>query len=63
MTDKKSENPALSHFGRQMKKERLARGWGLDELSRRTGINPGHLSRIENGRRPPTEALAVALTV
>jgi hypothetical protein len=41
-----------------MKKERLARGWGLDELSRRTGINPGHLSRIENGRRPPTEALA-----
>jgi hypothetical protein len=58
MTDKKSENPALSHFGRQMKKERLARGWGLDELSRRTGINPGHLSRIENGRRPPTEALA-----
>jgi len=43
-----------------MKKERLARGWGLDELSRRTGINPGHLSRIENGRRPPTEALADA---
>jgi len=41
-----------------MKKERLAHGWGLDELSRRTGINPGHLSRIENGRRPPTEALA-----
>jgi hypothetical protein len=43
-----------------MKKERLAHGWGLDELSRRTGINPGHLSRIENGRRPPTEALADA---
>jgi hypothetical protein len=41
-----------------VKKERLAHGWGLEELSRRTGINPGHLSRIENGRRPPTEALA-----
>jgi hypothetical protein len=60
MTGKQSGNPAFSHFGRQMKKERLARGWGLDELSRRTGINPGHLSRIENGRRPPTEALADA---
>lgn len=43
-----------------MKKERLARGWGLDELSRRTGFNMGHLSRIENGKRPPTEALADA---
>jgi hypothetical protein len=43
-----------------MKKERLAHGWGLEELSRRIGINPGHLSRIENGRRPPTEALADA---
>jgi transcriptional regulator with XRE-family HTH domain len=60
MTGKSTGNPAFSHFGRQMKKERLAHGWGLDELSRRTGINPGHLSRIENGRRPPTEALADA---
>ena len=60
MTGNQSSNPAFAHFGRQMKKERLARGWGLDELSRRTGINPGHLSRIENGRRPPTEALADA---
>jgi len=58
MTGKQTINPAFAHFGRQMKKERLARGWGLDELSRRTGINMGHLSRIENGRRPPTEALA-----
>jgi transcriptional regulator with XRE-family HTH domain len=60
MTDKTSGNPAFSHFGRQMKKERLARGWGLDELSRRTEINAGHLSRIENGRRPPTETVAKA---
>jgi hypothetical protein len=60
MTGKSSGNPAFSHFGKQVKKERLARGWGLDELSRRTGLNPGHLSRIENGRRPPTEAVADA---
>ena len=48
------------HFGRQLRKERLAHGWSLDELSRRTGINAAHLSRIENGRRPPTEAIAHA---
>jgi hypothetical protein len=60
MREKKIINPAFAHFGRQMKKERLARGWGLEELSRRTKINMGHLSRIENGRRPPTEAVADA---
>jgi transcriptional regulator with XRE-family HTH domain len=43
-----------------MRKERLARGWSLQELARATGINVGHLSRIENGKRPPTENLAVA---
>lgn len=35
-------------------------GWSLPELSRRTGIDAGHLSRIENGKRPPTEAIALA---
>src|ERR1700744_6017820 len=49
-----------AHFGRQMKKERLARGWSLPELSARTGINAAHLSRIETGRRPPTERIAMA---
>jgi transcriptional regulator with XRE-family HTH domain len=48
------------YFGRQMKKERLARGWSLHEFAQRTGINAGHLSRIENGKRPPTGALADA---
>jgi transcriptional regulator with XRE-family HTH domain len=38
----------------------MTRGWSLDELSRRAGIAAGHLSRIENGRRPPTEAVAAA---
>jgi transcriptional regulator with XRE-family HTH domain len=53
-------NGMAGHFGRQMRKERLAHGWSLDELSRRTGINAAHLSRIENGRRPPTEKVAKA---
>jgi transcriptional regulator with XRE-family HTH domain len=55
----RATNPA-THFGRQLKKERLARGWSLPELSKRTGIDAGHLSRIENGKRPPTELVAAA---
>ena len=49
-----------THFGRQMRKERLARGWSLAEFSQHTGINAGHLSRIENGRRPATRKVADA---
>jgi Domain of unknown function (DUF5753)/Helix-turn-helix domain len=52
-----SGNPA-TYFGRQLKKERLARGWSLPELSRRTKIDAGHLSKIENAKRPPTEYVA-----
>ena len=44
-----------------IRKERLARGWSIHELYRRTGIAAGHLSRIENGKRPPTEGVAVGL--
>ena len=54
-----NDNPA-SHFGRQLKKERLARGLSLPELAKVTGIDGGHLSRIENGKRPPTESVATA---
>ena len=54
-----NDNPS-AHFGKQVKKERLERGWGLDELAKITGISPAHWSRIENGKRPPTEATAVA---
>ena len=52
-------NP-LTHFGKQVKKERLARGWSLPELAKRTGIDAGHWSRIERGERPPTEKIAKA---
>ena len=59
MTGTRPGNPA-QHFGKQLRKERLARGWSLPELSQRTGVNAGHLSRIETGRRPPTEKIAAA---
>ena len=54
-----THSPA-SHFGRQVKKERTLRGWSIAELGKRTGIDPGHLSRIESGKRPPTEKIALA---
>lgn len=54
------DTSAATHFGRQMKKDRLAHGWSLQELSGRTAYDPAHLSRIENGLRPPTKALALA---
>jgi len=53
-------NP-VTHFGKQVRKERVARGWSLQELARRSGIAAPHLSRIENGRRPPTENVAIAM--
>jgi transcriptional regulator with XRE-family HTH domain len=49
-----------THFGRQMKKERLAHGWTLREFSVRTGIDFSQASRIENGKQPPSEKVAQA---
>ena len=54
-------NGASGQFGRQMKKERLARGWSLLELAQRTGLDAAHLSRVESGKRPPTTKIATAL--
>jgi len=51
---------AAGHFGRQMRKERQAHGWSLPEFAGRVGFDAGHLSRIENAKRPPSEALAKA---
>jgi transcriptional regulator with XRE-family HTH domain len=51
-------NGAAGHFGRQMRKERLARGWSVAELARRMNVDAAHLGRVENGRRPPTQILA-----
>lgn len=53
-------NSAATHLGRQMKRDRLAHGWSLRELSARTGIDYATLSRVENGKRPATEKLAIA---
>jgi hypothetical protein len=49
------------HFGRQVRRDRLAHGWSIAELARRAKIDAAHLSRVENGRRPPTARIAAAL--
>lgn len=59
MSRNNGSNPA-THFGKQMRKERLARGWSLREFSARSGIDFTTASRIENGKRPPTEKVAIA---
>jgi transcriptional regulator with XRE-family HTH domain len=60
MTVNSAGNPG-THFGNQVRKERLARGWGLRELASASGVGIGHLSMIENGKRPPTAKLAAAM--
>jgi transcriptional regulator with XRE-family HTH domain len=49
-------------FGEALRRLRqLHGGISLRELSRRAAVDPGHLSRIEAGQRPPTAQIAAAL--
>ena len=57
----RSGKGVAGHFGRQMRRDRLAHGWSIAELARRTGINGAHLGRIESGLRPPSVKVAHAL--
>lgn len=60
VTSNASANPA-THFGRQVNKERVKRGWTIRDFAARTGISAGHLSRIERGRIAPTETVAATM--
>lgn len=53
-------NSAATHLGRQMKRDRQAHGWTLRELAARTEVNYATLSKVENGKRPFFEKLAIA---
>jgi DNA-binding XRE family transcriptional regulator len=55
-----SNHSAATSFGRQMKKMRQARGWTLREMAATTSADYTTLSRIETGKRPPTQAVAEA---
>jgi transcriptional regulator with XRE-family HTH domain len=52
-----TSNP-IRYFGRQVRRARRAAGWTLAEFGQRIGYDPGQISRIENGKRPPTELFA-----
>jgi transcriptional regulator with XRE-family HTH domain len=52
-----TSNPAR-YFGRQVRRARRAAGWTLAEFGQRIGYDPGQISRVENGKRPPTELFA-----
>ncbi len=49
------------HFGRQMRRDRLAHGWSITELAKQTKLDAAYLGRIENGLRPPSVRVAGAL--
>ncbi len=52
-----TSNP-IRYFGHQVRRARRAAGWTLTEFGQRIGYDPGQISRIENGKRPPTELFA-----
>ena len=52
-----TSNP-IRYFGQHVRRARLAAGWTLAEFGQRIGYDPGQISRIENGKRPPTELFA-----
>jgi transcriptional regulator with XRE-family HTH domain len=52
-------NPG-AYFGTELQRERIGNGLSLEQLATLTKISAAHLSRIENGRRPATEAVAIA---
>ena len=52
-----TSNP-VRYFGRQVHRARMAAGWTLAEFGQRIGYDSGQISRIENGKRPPTETFA-----
>jgi transcriptional regulator with XRE-family HTH domain len=60
-TNGSSTGGVAGHFGHQVRRDRLAHGWSIAELARRANLDAAHLSRVENGRRPPTARIAAAL--
>jgi transcriptional regulator with XRE-family HTH domain len=57
MTDDGASNP-VRYFGRQVRRARITAGWTLAEFGQRIGYDKGQISRIENGKRPPTRLFA-----
>jgi hypothetical protein len=52
-----TSDPA-AYFGKQVRKERKAQGWSIYEFGQQIAYHPAAISRVENGKRPPTESFA-----
>jgi transcriptional regulator with XRE-family HTH domain len=57
--------PGVGNLGSNLRAARKQRGWTQEELSERSGVQAGEISRMEAGKRDPqvstVEKLAVAL--
>src|SRR5690349_21473600 len=51
----------METFSEALQARRKAAGLSLRALARAAHVDPGHLSRVESGNRPPTEAIAEAV--
>lgn len=64
LVNRKELNPDASPeaaYGARLRSAREARGWRQDELGERTGYSGRHISGVENGRKPPTRRLSIAV--
>lgn len=51
----------MIHFGERIRTSREKMGWSMRELSRRIGVAPMQLHRIETGQNSPRLDIAVKL--
>lgn len=56
----KTGKPTNKTFSARLRSERRARSWTLAEAGQRIGYDAAQLSRVENGKRPPSAELAIA---
>jgi transcriptional regulator with XRE-family HTH domain len=52
----------LTAFGANLKQHRLAKGWTLDDLAKRSGLSKPFLSRLESGGRKASIAAVLTLS-
>jgi transcriptional regulator with XRE-family HTH domain len=52
----------MAHAGIAIFNARTALGMSLNELARRSGTDPGYLSRVERGKRTPTDRWIQSVT-
>ncbi len=46
----------IGNIGVRVRHERYLKGWSQEELAKRSGLSPGHISEIENGERKNLQA-------